>query len=61
MHVHITQSFPLPGNDLKEMIADSYTEACTPVLMAALFVLTKTWKQPNTYQQVMPIQWKIAQ
>lgn len=41
--------------------ADSYTKACIPVPMAALFVLTKTWKQPNTHQQVMLIQGKIAQ
>jgi len=42
-------AMPLLGIYLEKNLVQKDT--CTPVFTAALFTITKTWRQPNVHQQ----------
>ena len=38
---------PLVGLNLKELKSGSWRDICIPMLIAALFIIAKRWKQPK--------------
>ena len=45
----IEPAIPLLGMNPKEVKADSQTDTCTPVLLAAWFTIAKLWKQRSVH------------